>query len=87
MNGPSRFEISDEQVKRNAHGIAACRAVLDPILARRDRPEPEKPLTPSEEIHQRALERATAEKRAKRIPGLEPIGSVLHRALPPRRSA
>lgn len=87
MNGPSRFEISDEQVKRNAHGIAACRAVIDPILARRDRPEPEKPLTPSEEIHQRALERATAEKRARRIPGLESIGSVLDRALPPRRSA
>ena len=87
MNGPSRFEISDEQVRRNAHGIAACRAVIDPVLARRDRPEPEKPLTPSEEIHQRALERATAEKRARRIPGLESIGSVLDRALPPRRSA
>lgn len=87
MNGPSRFEISDEQIKRNAHGIAACRAVLDPILARREQPQPEKPLTPSEEIHQRALERATAEKRARRIPGFESIGSVLDRALPQRRAS
>lgn len=85
MTGPSRFEISDEQVKRNAHGIAACRAVLDPILARRSQPEPEKPLTPSEEIHQRALERAIAEKRARRITGLESIGAVLAREMPVRK--
>jgi hypothetical protein len=79
MTGPSRFEISDEQLVRNARGIALCREVIAPFLASRACPEPERPLTPSEEIHQRALERALAERRNQRIRGVESAGEILDR--------
>lgn len=82
MNGPSRFEITDEQRDRNARGLAACRERVATVLARRVQPEPEKPLTPSEEIHQRALERAIGEKRSRRVAELQAVGAVL--ASPPR---
>ncbi|WDZ87209.1 hypothetical protein [Micromonospora cathayae] len=87
MNGPSRFEITAEQTERNARGIAACRAVLEPVLARRGRPEPDAPLTPSEEIHQRALERAIGEKRGRRLVDLAAVGVVLATPPAPAREA
>lgn len=59
---PSRFEVNPEQVARNAKGVEMCRQAIAPHLASRVRPEPEKPLTKSEEIHQRALERAAIER-------------------------
>jgi len=66
MNTPaSRFEPNPEQVERNTRGAAMCREAIAPFLAARVRPEPEKPLTPDEEIHQRALERATTERLAR----------------------
>ena len=79
MNGPSRFEVTAEQVERNARGLAACREALAPALARRDQPEQDVPLTPSEEIRQLALERATAERRERRLAGPEPVATVLER--------
>lgn len=42
--------LNDEQLARNERGIAACRAVVDQALARRDQPEPEKPLSRSDEL-------------------------------------
>lgn len=88
MNTPSRFETTPEQAARNACGIAACRAVLEPILARRAQPDTPTPLTPSEEIHQRAKARAVAEKRSRRIEDLDAIGVVLARDVRlPARSA
>ncbi|MEU4640852.1 hypothetical protein [Micromonospora sp. NPDC023814] len=42
--------LDPEQVERNERGIAACRAVVGEVLARRDQPEPEKPLTRSDEL-------------------------------------
>jgi hypothetical protein len=81
MNTPSRFEVTAEQVARNARGIAACRAVLEPILARRAQPDGPGPLTPSEEIHQRALARALADRRARRLDDLEGVGVVLARTI------
>ncbi len=79
MNSPSRFEITDEQRAINAEGIALCRETIAPMLAARAKPEPEKPLTETEKIHQRALERAITERRNQRLIGLEPVGAVLGR--------
>ena len=79
MNGPSRFEVTPEQLERNARGLAACREALAPGLARRVQPEQDVPLTPSEEIRQRALERAAAERRERRLAPPEPIATVIDR--------
>ena len=79
MNGPSRFEVTDDQRERNARGLAACRQALAPALARRVQPEPDVELTPSEEIHQRALERAEVERRERRLAPPEPVSAVLDR--------
>lgn len=73
-----------EQAARNARGAAMCRAAIAPALANRVRPESEKPLTKSEEIHQRALDRALIERtertRRERLQRLgardEPAGRV-----------
>lgn len=84
MNSPSRFEMTAEQIERNARGIAACRAALEPVLARSDRPEPDAPLSPSDEIRLRALERARAER--KTVRGVASVGDVLAQ-ITRRRSA
>jgi hypothetical protein len=64
MNLPaSRFRNNPEQAARNARGVEMCRAAIAPHSGSdRVRPEPETPLTKSEEIHLRALERAAAER-------------------------
>jgi hypothetical protein len=76
---PSRFEISEQQIEVNRAGIALCREAIAPVLAARIRPEPSKPLTKSEEIHQRALERAMRERRNQRIRGIESAGEIFER--------
>jgi hypothetical protein len=61
--------LTDEQCAINAAGTARCRKVVTAALAARVQPEAEpRPLTRSEAIQQRALERAIAERRNNRIP-------------------
>jgi hypothetical protein len=61
--------LSDEQRAVNAIGVARCREVVTTALAGRVAPEeePQLPPTPSELIHQRALERAITERRNTRL--------------------
>lgn len=54
--------LDDEQRERNARGVAACRAVVDEVLARRAQPEPEKPLTRSDELLAAAREQAALDR-------------------------
>lgn len=48
-----------QRVERARRGAALCRAAIPA----RAEPEPDRPLTPSEQIHARALERARTERR------------------------
>ncbi|GGK31946.1 hypothetical protein GCM10010124_25900 [Pilimelia terevasa] len=50
------------RVERAHRGAALCRAALQP----RPEPEPARPLTRSEQIHARALERARTDREARR---------------------
>lgn len=61
--------ITPEQAARNAGGLAACREVVNEVLAQRAQPEPAAPLTSSEQIRRRALDQAAAQKRAQRMGG------------------
>ncbi|GAA2566173.1 hypothetical protein GCM10010435_44180 [Winogradskya consettensis] len=79
MNGPSRFEIKPDQIACNARGVAQCRDAIAPYLASRINPEPERPLTPSEEIHRLALKRAIGERRNQRLIGLEQASDIFDR--------
>lgn len=56
-------QLTDEQRAINAAGIATCRAAIAGVTTVKHVDEPERPLTPSELIHQRALERAQGERR------------------------
>lgn len=62
-------ELTDEQRAINVAGIARCRGIVDAIVADRALPEdePQRPLTESEVIHQRAVERAISERRNSRF--------------------
>jgi hypothetical protein len=62
---PSRFEDDDERVQRVKAGISMCARVLSIAAERRPRAITAEPanLSPSDIIHQRALERARRERR------------------------
>jgi hypothetical protein len=63
--------LSPEQVERNEHGIAACRAVVDAALARRERPaEDEPPPTRSDEILLAARQRAALDRLRRQKPAI-----------------
>ncbi|WP_327029729.1 hypothetical protein OG989_04185 [Micromonospora sp. NBC_01740] len=55
--------LDAEQVERNERGIAACRAVVDQALARRDQPaDDEQPKTRSDELLVAARQRAALDR-------------------------
>ncbi|MFG1776633.1 hypothetical protein ACGFIG_09410 [Micromonospora sp. NPDC049048] len=55
--------LDPAQVARNEHGIAACRAALDAVLARREQPaDDEQPLTRSDELLAAARRRAAHDR-------------------------
>ncbi|MEV1331153.1 hypothetical protein AB0J20_16425 [Micromonospora costi] len=83
---PSRFEDDHTRDQRVASGAEMCRQALADALKPKDE-EPEEPLSPSDEIRQKALERARAEKKETgRIPGVSSVGDVLAQ-ITRRRSA
>lgn len=84
---PSRFEDDETRDQRVASGAEMCRQALAAALGPKPSDEPEEPLTPSDEIRQRALERARAERKdARSSTGMSSVGDVLAQ-ITRRRSA
>jgi hypothetical protein len=84
---PSRFEDDDTRDQRVASGAEMCRQALAAALKPAVEEEPAEPLSPSDEIRQKALERARAErKESGRVPGVSSVGDVLAQ-ITRRRSA
>lgn len=65
---PSRFEADVARDVRVREGVARCREVIGPVLARlaEARKANQAPMSKSDVIHQRALEVARAQKRGRR---------------------
>lgn len=83
---PSRFEDDTTRDRRVASGAEKVREALAAALQPKPLEEPEE-LSPSDEIRQRALERARAERKdAGRVPGVSSVGDVLAQ-ITRRRSA
>ncbi|SCL12800.1 hypothetical protein [Micromonospora inyonensis] len=63
--------LSPEQVERNEHGVAACRAVVDAALARREKPaDDEPPPTRSDELLLAARRRAALDRLRRQTPAI-----------------
>lgn len=83
---PSRFEDDHTRDERVNRGAEMCREALAAALQPKPEEEPEQ-LSPSDEIRQKALERARAERKdAGRVPGVSSVGDVLAQIVR-RRSA
>ena len=64
---PSRFEPDDVRAMRVKEGVAQCRDVLGPILARlKAGTEQPAGLSPADQIRERAIQRARAERKGQR---------------------
>ncbi|WP_018214748.1 hypothetical protein [Salinispora vitiensis] len=74
---PSRYEDDATRDARAARGAELCRQAIAAANTPTDE-EPPQPLTPSDEIRQRALDRAHAERKTGRVPGLSSVGDVLN---------
>lgn len=84
---PSRFEDDATRDSRLASGAERCRQALAAALKAEAEEQPAEPLTPSDEIRQRALERARADRKDSRtVPGVSSVGDVLAQ-ITRRRSA
>lgn len=75
---PSRYETDTTRDARAARGAELCRQAIAAALGKTADEEPPPPLTPSDEIRQRALDRAHAERKTVRAPGLSSVGDVLN---------
>lgn len=83
---PSRFEDDDTRDQRLSGGAELCRQALAAALKPKDE-EPAEPLSPSDEIRQKALDRARAERKDSRAStGMSSVGDVLAQ-ITRRRSA
>lgn len=74
---PSRYEADTTRDARAARGAELCRQAIAAAITPADN-EPPPPLTPSDDIRQRALDRAHAERKTGREPGLSSVGDVLN---------
>lgn len=74
---PSRYETDTTRDARAARGAELCRQAIAAATTPADN-EPPAPLSPSDEIRQRALDQARAQRKARPVPGMSSVGDVLH---------
>ncbi|WP_018908771.1 hypothetical protein [Salinispora arenicola] len=79
---PSRYEDDTTRDARAARGAELCRQAIAAALGGTADEEPPAPLTPSDEIRQRALDRARAERKTTgQVPGMSSAGDVLNQII------